>query len=238
MAVLRVQLLHHAVNVILHREFREIEVGGDFLVAETHGYQGHQLALPLGQLEAHAGALFGDGSALGCFAGNGLEQDFAEFGGADRFALGNGPYGVNEFGGRGAFEDVAVNAQADGLEEDVRILVHAEKDDANVGDGLADVADEVVGFVIGIEAIQEEEIGIGCGDVLRDGVGVGVLADDGEVAALAKETDQGLAEQAVFGDYVNISWGRQMLLIDRYHAEPSEPSVSRILDRPCSAARE
>ena len=48
---LRVDLLHHSVDVILDGEFGQIQIGGDFLVAQPHGDQGHKLALALGELK-------------------------------------------------------------------------------------------------------------------------------------------------------------------------------------------
>ncbi len=109
-AILCVDLLHDTVDVIFHGEFGKIEVRGDFFVAQAHGDQGHELALALGQFEAHASALFGDGGLLIGLAGQSLEQDLAEFCGTDGFALGNAADGVNEFRGRGAFEHVAVHS--------------------------------------------------------------------------------------------------------------------------------
>ena len=78
-AILRVDLLHDAVDVVLDGEFGQVEVCGDFFVAQAHRDQRHQLALALGQLEAHAGALLGDGGFLVGLAGDGLEQNLAEF---------------------------------------------------------------------------------------------------------------------------------------------------------------
>ena len=42
---------------------------------------------------------------------------------------------------------------------------------------------------------------------------------------------QGLAEEAIFSHNINVRRGRRLLVVNLYHAEPSEPSAS---DRPYS----
>src|SRR6202162_1992762 len=120
-AILSVDLFHDPVDVIFYREFGQVEVSGDFFVTQAHGDQGHELALALGQLEAHASALLGDGSLLVRLARDCLKQYLAEFWWANGFALGHAAHGVNQLRSGGALEYVSVDTEPHSLQEDIGV---------------------------------------------------------------------------------------------------------------------
>jgi len=69
-AAFRIDLLHDAVQMILHGEFREVEFAGDFLVGQSAGDERNQLLLPDGE----AGPGIGTARRFASFVGYPFEQ--------------------------------------------------------------------------------------------------------------------------------------------------------------------
>ncbi len=71
-------------------------------------------------------------------------------------------------------------------------------------DRFAEIADQIVGLVIRIQAIQEKQVGLRGDDTFRSRVGVRSIADHAEIPALAEQAHQRLAEQSIFGYNINV----------------------------------
>jgi len=66
-ATLRLHLSHHAPDVILHRKFRQVQAGGDFLICQALSDQMHQLELAVRQaifVRSQSGSVLGFQSVL------------------------------------------------------------------------------------------------------------------------------------------------------------------------------
>jgi hypothetical protein len=90
--------------------------------------------------------------------------------------------------------------------------------------------------VIRIDAVDEQQVGLGRGNILRCSVRVGVLAYNGKVSSLAKQADQSFAEKAILSDNIDVRRRRRILIVDLYHAEPLRALRDHLLDCPYPTA--
>jgi len=74
MAALCLDPLHDAVEVVLHGEFGQIQIGRDLLICQASGDKRHKLALPVSQPQLDTGLLIGHCRSLTGLLGYKLKE--------------------------------------------------------------------------------------------------------------------------------------------------------------------
>jgi len=203
-AVVGVDFVLHAVDVVFYGLFGEGEVVGDFFVGEVLGEEGDELLFAAGEAETLARAAAGESSS---FVLEIAEKRDAERAGADGGAGMDVADGVENFFGGGVAQEIAANACADALEKFGGVMAHPDEENEGLreaGAGLLDGGQVLLNATAGA---QEENVGCESRGGFGWEGGDGIHGSNLDAGLLGEHARQGFAQEAIFGGEEDANFG-------------------------------